>query len=203
MNTAATALISKIRFHHNQLSLIETLLLSLGMALMIGLLAQVRIPLPFTPVPITGQTFAVLLAGPLLGRRAGSLAIVFYLVLGLAGLPVFTGWQSGLAAITRPTAGYLVGFAIAAYVLGSLTDAHPKFRRFKNLLPLMAVVNFGIIFPCGLAVLGLWQYVVTGGTPLSVSTLLTMGLIPFIPGAVIKIVLASSLASLYLKKSNH
>jgi biotin transport system substrate-specific component len=88
----------------------------------IALLAQVAIPLPFSPVPITGQTFAVLLVGVLLGSRRGGLGVLLYLLEGAAGLPFFAGGTAGLARLAGPTGGYLVGFVVAAIVVGLLAE---------------------------------------------------------------------------------
>jgi len=82
-----------------------------------ALLAQISIPLPFTPVPITGQTFAVLLTGALLGSRLGVAAMLTYVAEGSAGLPFFAGGAHGPAVLAGPTGGYLVGFVIAAFVV--------------------------------------------------------------------------------------
>ncbi|MGO9412364.1 MAG: biotin transporter BioY, partial [Spirochaetia bacterium] len=81
-----------------------------GFSLIIAVSAQVSIPLPFTPVPVTLQTFAVVLTGALLGSRRGAAAIVAYLAEGLAGLPVFSLGRAGFAHLLGPTGGYLVGF---------------------------------------------------------------------------------------------
>ena len=78
--------------------------------------AQIRIPLPFTPVPITGQTFGVLLTGALLGSRYGTLVVIAYVVQGLTGLPVFAGLKGGIAVSFGPTGGYILGFIPAAFV---------------------------------------------------------------------------------------
>ncbi|MEI7528287.1 MAG: biotin transporter BioY [Elusimicrobiota bacterium] len=82
--------------------------------------AFIRVHLPFTPVPVTLQTFFVLLAGAYLGARAGSFSQALYLVLGAAGAPVFAGAACGLAALLGPTGGYLAGFAAAAFLVGAL-----------------------------------------------------------------------------------
>ncbi len=80
------------------------------------------IQLPFSPVPITGQTMAVLLVGALLGSRRGALAVLAYIAEGLAGLPVFAGGAAGLARLFGPTGGYLVGFVAAAFLVGWLAE---------------------------------------------------------------------------------
>ena len=93
-----------------ELSLIKKIALVLGMAGVTGLAAQIRFPLPWTPVPITGQTFAVLLVGVLLGRWYGGLSLATYAVLGVAGLPWFTGWSGGIGHLAGPTWGLYYWF---------------------------------------------------------------------------------------------
>lgn len=93
--------------------------LIVGGSLVMALCAQIAIGYP---VPITGQTFAVLMIGALLGSRRGALCVLTYLAEGLAGLPVFAQGRAGLADLLGPTGGYLVGFVFAAYVVGALSD---------------------------------------------------------------------------------
>ncbi len=93
-----------------------------GCSLFIALSAQIAIPLPFSPVPITGQTLAVLLVGALLGSQRGVLAVLVYLTEGFAGLPVFSGGTAGLARLAGPTGGYLVGLLAAAFITGLLAE---------------------------------------------------------------------------------
>ena len=100
-------------------------LLIVGGSLCVAGMAQVRIPLPFTPIPITGQTFAVLLVGVALGSRRGAASLALYLLMGLAGLPFFAGGASGMAYVLGPTGGYLVGF-IAAAALPTGRPAQPR-----------------------------------------------------------------------------
>jgi biotin transport system substrate-specific component len=90
-------------------------------ALLTAAAAQVRIPLPFTPVPITGQTFAVLLAGAALGSRAGAISQGLYVLLGLA-FPVYAGGNSGWEYATGATGGFLVGFVVSAWIVGALAE---------------------------------------------------------------------------------
>ncbi len=92
--------------------------LVLGGSLFVALMARISIPLPFSPVPITGQTLAVLLAGALPGSARGALSLGLYLFWGLLGLPVFAGGTGGLARLAGPTGGYLVGFIFAAWITG-------------------------------------------------------------------------------------
>src|SRR5690349_5478298 len=99
---------------------VRDLSLIIAGSLFVALFAQIEIPMQ--PVPITGQTFAVLLIGALLGSKRGAAAIVAYIIEGAAGLPFFAGGASGMGIITGATAGYLVGFIAAAYVIGLLAE---------------------------------------------------------------------------------
>ena len=172
-----------------ELSIPKKLVLALGMAALTGLLAQVRIPLPWTLVPITGQTFAVLLAGVLLGRRWGGASLAIYAGLGIAGVPWFAGWASGLGA----TGGYIIGFILAALFLGHFTDKYIRSRSFFSMLGLMLFANFILIYVPGLLWLGLWLKVVAG-TSVTFIALLGMGAIPFIAGDITKAVAAAAIA---------
>lgn len=172
-----------------ELSIPKKLGLALGMAVLTGLLAQVRIVLPWSPVPVTGQTFAVLLAGVLLGRWWGGTSLAIYAGLGAAGVPWFAGWASGLGA----TGGYLIGFILAALFLGHFTDKYVRSRSFFSMLGLMLVANFVLIYIPGLLWLGLWLKVVAG-TPATFVALLGMGALPFILGDITKAVAAAAIA---------
>jgi len=105
---------------------------------LIVVLAQVRIPIG--PVPITGQTLGVLLVGALLGSRQGPLSVAIYLGHGLIGLPVFTGGTTGMARLMGPTGGYLVGFIVAALVVGFLSERGWR-RRFTTAAAAMVIGN--------------------------------------------------------------
>ncbi len=155
------------------------LALILGGSLLIGLCAQVKL-MPFGLVPITGQTFAVLMIGAVLGAKRGALAVLAYLAQGVAGLPVFA-MISGPGAILGPTGGYLIGFLPAAYVTGWLAERGWD-RRFGTTVLAMALGNV-LIYACGLVQLGCL-------TSMS-STVLKTGLLPFIPGDILKIALAA------------
>ena len=91
-------------------------------SLLIAILAQVSIPIPFSPVPITGQTIGVVLLGGLLGSKKATMAVILYLMEGALGLPVFANMQSGAHILTGPTAGYLWGFIPAAFITGFITE---------------------------------------------------------------------------------
>ena len=174
----------------HELSIPKKLTLALGMAALTGLLAQVRFPLPWSPVPITAQTFAVLLAGVLLGRWWGGASLAIFAGLGAAGVPWFSGWASGLV----PTGGYIIGFILAALFLGYFTDKYVRSRSFFSMLVLMLFANFVLIYIPGLIWLGLWLNVVPGTPAASFAALLGMGLVPFIAGDITKAVLAAAIA---------
>lgn len=152
---------------------------------LIAFAAQIAIPLPFSPVPITGQTFAVLLVGALLGRRLAALSVVAYLAQGLAGLPVFAGGTSGFARLLGPTGGYLLGFWAAAYLVGWLAEQGWTLHIGKTLLAM--VLGNGVIYLCGLAYLSLF---------LGIEKALITGLYPFLIGDAIKVLLATLLLPL-------
>src|SRR5919205_2056036 len=118
--------------------------LVLGFSLLTALAAQVVVPLPWTPVPLTGQTFAVLLTGALLGPRLGALAMLAYLAEGAAGLPFFRGGAGGVGHLSGPTAGYLFAFPAAAYVTGVLAERGWD-RRFVSAAAAMALGSLAIL----------------------------------------------------------
>lgn len=144
---------------------------------LIALSAQVALPLPFSPVPVTGQTLAVLLMGALLGSRRGSLAVLAYIAQGLAGLPVFAGGALGLARLFGPTGGYLFGFVIATYLVGLLAERGWD-RRISTTAAAMALGNL-VIYTVG----ALWLAPFVGG----IDQALALGVAPFIPGDLVKI----------------
>ncbi len=133
-----------------ELSIPKKLVMAVGMAGVVGLLAQVRFYLPWTPVPITGQTFAVLLAGVLLGRRWGGISLGIYAGLGAIGLPWFAGWSGGTGVLTGTSGGYLIGFIFAALFLGHFTDKYIRSRSFLSMFGLMLFANFILIHVPGL-----------------------------------------------------
>lgn len=145
--------------------------------------AAAQISIPLQPVPITGQTFAVLLVGIVLGSRRGALALAAYLAEGIAGLPVFAEAKFGLATVMGPTGGYLVGFIAAAWLVGFLAE-----RGFdRSLLKTLAAMVLGniVIYAFGLA----WLSRFVGSLPAT----LAAGMYPFLIGDAIKAVLAALL----------
>ena len=176
-----------------ELSIPKKLTLALGLACLTGLVAQIRIMLPWSPVPVTGQTLAVLLAGVLLGRWWGGISLAIYAGLGIAGVPWFAGWGSGLGYLAGPTGGYIIGFILAALFLGHFTDTYIRSRSFLSMLALMLFANFILIYVPGLFQLGLWLNLVKG-EPITFTTLLSMGALPFIAGDITKAVIAAAIA---------
>jgi biotin transport system substrate-specific component len=173
-----------------QSTFLTSLLLVLAGSVTIAIGAQISIP--WWPVPFTAQTFAVLLVGTVLGSRLGALAVIVYLAEGLAGLPVFAGGNSawvpnrfGEPYITGPTAGFLVGFVIAAFVVGLLAERRGMDRDVLSAAALLLVGNLVLYIP-GLAWLQFW--LTSHGLDTSVWQ---AGLLQFIPGDVIKLIAAA------------
>lgn len=149
-------------------------------AVMVGLLAQVAIPLPFTPVPITGQTFGALLVGAGLGWRRGISSMVLYTLAGLVGVPWFAGHQSGWAMASF---GYIIGMVIAAGVCGYLAERRADRTPLKS-LPMMALGSV-IIYAVGVT----WLAVSIHVGP---AEALSKGLYPFLIGDAIKALIAAA-----------
>jgi len=149
-------------------------------SLVTALASQVEIRLPWTPVPVSGQSFAVLLSGLALGSRRAFLAQLLYLTSGAAGLPVFSGGAAGLVTFMGPTGGYLVAFPFAALITGRLAESGWD----RNPFTLFAAMLLGsaLIYALGLAQLS--RFVPSEG-------LLAAGLLPFLPGDLIKSALAA------------
>lgn len=176
-----------------ELSVAAKIALALGMAALTGLMAQLRLPLPGTPVPVTGQTLAVLLAGILLGARYGLLSQVVYVGLGCAGLPWFTGFSGGLSWLLRGvTGGYLIGFVVAAGFVGCVAHRSVASRSFPRQLALM-LAGSAIILACGAL-----HYSLVLHTGLAAT--LSAAVLPFIIGDVFKSVVAASLSTALLPK---
>lgn len=162
-------------------SLAKSGLLVAGGAVLTALMAQVSFHLPFTPVPITLQTLAVLLTGAALGSRRGALAQVLYVLMGIVGLPVFAGGTAGAAQVLGASGGYLVGFVVAGYVSGLLAergwDRRARSAWAAMLAGEVAVYGFGLVW---LARYVGWSHVVV------------LGLLPFVVGDLLKMLAASA-----------
>ncbi len=152
-------------------------------SLFVALCAQVAVPLPWTPVPMTMQPFAVLLVGLLLGPTLGAAALVAYLLEGAAGLPVFVAGFGGLLPL-GPTAGYLLSYPLVAGVVGLLWQGRRGFLRAM----LAATAGSALILICGAS----WLAVATHG---SLSTVIHLAVLPFVAGDGLKVLLAASIAA--------
>ncbi len=181
-----TSSIAATKYLVGEITVGRRLLYALSFNLLLIASAYIQIPLPFSPVPITAQTMAVLACGLFLGPVTGALTVVAYLTEGMLGLPVFAGGSAGLARLAGPTGGYLIGFIPAAFIVGLLSER----VRSMTYLRLLAVLSLGaaIIYVPGLLVLSLF---VPG------HAVLPTGLYPFLPGAAVKIVVTASALSAY------
>lgn len=159
------------------------LVLVLAGALFIYLTARVSIPLPGTPVPISGQTLGVLVAGGALGLRRGLAATAVYVLLGVVGLPFFAEGKGGLSVIWGATGGYLVGFVVASALVGRLAELGWD-RRFLASVGACALGNL-VIYLVGVS----WLAAVTGS---DLETAFQQGVAPFLLGDVLKLVLAAA-----------
>ncbi len=153
-------------------------------ALLIYLTALVAIPVPGSPVPITGQTFGVLLVGGALGFRRGLIGVALYVLLGVVGLPFFAEGKGGLTVIWGATGGYLIGFVIAGALVGRLAELGWD-RKIGGALGAM-LLGSAVIYAIGLPWLGL----VVGLSP---ADTIAAGLTPFLLGDALKLVLAAVL----------
>ena len=174
------------------------LLMSLLMACFTGIMAQIIIPLPWTPVPITAQTFAVLCSGLFLGKKYGCLSQILYVVLGIAFIPWFGGMTGGLEVFLGSTGGFFIGFIIASYFIGLITEKYAHARSFTKMSLVIGIANFALIYIPGLA--GLALFLGFQGTSVGIIDLLMMGLIPFIAGDIVKILAAASVSKVFLPK---
>lgn len=162
-------------------SLAREVALVVGGAAVVGAAAQVSVTIPGSPVPVTGQTFAVLLAGTALGSARGVASMLFYVVAGVLGVPWFADGAHGWPAATM---GYLLGFVLAAAVVGRLAAVGAD-RRPGRMFGLMVLGNL-VIYAVGVP----WLMVATG---VDVPTALLLGLVPFLAGDLLKALLAAGL----------
>jgi biotin transport system substrate-specific component len=164
--------------------LLTDALLVLGGAGFVALAAQVSIDLPFTPVPITGQTFAVLLVGASLGALLGLASLGLYIFVGALGAPIYADGRHGWDVLTGPTGGYIIGFVLAAFLVGALAQRHWD-RRFPSAVAAMLTGNV-VIYLVGLPWLA--EKIDAG-----LETTLEQGLYPFVVGDLLKLYLAGAL----------
>jgi biotin transport system substrate-specific component len=160
---------------------VNTIALVVGFALLTALLAQIEFPLWFTPVPITGQTLAVLLAGAALGARLGAMSQALYVALGAVGFPFYSGGDGGWEVVTGATGGYLVGFVVAAALVGYLAERGQD----------RTVVTALVAFLAGSAVIYLFGVTwLAASLDVGATEAMELGLVPFVIGDLLKIALA-------------
>lgn len=150
--------------------------------------AMIKVPLP--GIPFTLQTLFVILAGLLLGSRGGLIAVLVYIFIGLAGLPVFSG-GGGLMYVLKPSFGYIVGFALGAFVTGWLAERNTSNSTFKMIIA--ALAGTAVIYALGLP----WYYAIANyylNTPVGAATLMMTGFVMTLPGDLIKIAVGILLA---------
>jgi len=170
------------RPNHRQYALVYDIVLVIVGSVLIALSAQLSINLPFSPVPITGQTFAVLFIAALFGSRRGSATVLAYLAEGAAGMPVFANGMGGAHVLVGPTGGYLIGFVLAAFLVGWLAEKGWD-RRIVTTIIAMIFGNL-VIYAVGVTWLG---------AMIGYNQAFTFGLRPFIPGDLVKILVATAL----------
>ncbi|GAC1433664.1 MAG: biotin transporter BioY [Terriglobales bacterium] len=170
---------------HRAVEVTEQLAIVIGASLFVAVCARIVIPLPFTPVPLTVGNFGVLLAGLMLGSGRGFAALVLYLTLGLAGMPVFspTG-PGGLAQLLGPTAGFLLAYPFVAGLAGWIME---RGKRTFLRAAVAGVIAEILLFASGIA----WLTILT----LSFAQAVRFGLYWFVFGEIIKIMMAAAISA--------
>ncbi|MFL0197166.1 biotin transporter BioY [Clostridium sp. WILCCON 0269] len=144
-----------------------------------AILAQISLPLPFSPVPITFQVMAVYISAIILGSRLGALSQIIYVLLGAVGIPIFVNFQGGLNVVLGPSGGYLISYPIIAFIIGKISDKNLSFISSIALLAASLLLCYGM----GVVQLSLI-------TNISIKKAVVLGALPFIPLDIIKIILA-------------
>lgn len=172
--------------------------LSFLFACFTGLMAQVSIAIPWSPVLITFQTFAALMAGSLLGEKYGGLSMILYLVLGVIGIPWFTNMHGGIAGIMTASGGYIFGFILVAIFTGYVFDNYQNSRKPLGCTLLMLFANWVLLYIPGLV--GLYFYLTSIGTTVTLISLIMVGVVPFLVGDAFKVLLVSGISTSILPK---
>lgn len=167
-------------------NVVNKLVLALGFACLTGILAQLRFYLPYTPVPVTGQVFAVLLSGVVLGKWYGGISQGLYAAIGAAGIPWFTGGKAGLGVLTGVTGGYILGFIAASLIIGWFIDEYKWSGSFAGIFGIM-VLGIVIIYVFGVVQLS----IVLG---VNTEKAIELGAVPFIGSDIYKALIASAMA---------
>ena len=163
-------------------TMLYNIVLVIAGSILITLSAKISIPLSFSPVPVTMQTLAILLIGTLYGSKRGSLTVLAYISQGIMGIPVFAKAGSGFAYLMGPTGGYLIGFVFAAFITGYFAEKGWDRSFWKTALAMTIGTSFIFIF----GVFWLSSFLGFGKAVM-------VGLLPFIIGAILKIVIADAL----------
>ena len=170
----------------------KSFLLVLGFTLLTAVAAQVIILIPFNPVPATLQSLIVLLSGAFLGPWRGGISQLLYLLWGVLGLPLFAGATTGFAILAGPSGGYIIGFILAALYVGAVI------RKAQGILGLATIFTIGSL----LILFAGWLHMTIFYTHLHAGTAFKLGVISFLPGTAVKIILATGIthiAKRYLK----
>ena len=170
--------------NRTNLSLRDMMLVSMFTAIL-AVLAYVAVPLPFSPVPVTGQTFGIMLIGLLLGKKRGVMAVTLMLLLGAAGVPVFSGGRAGLSILVGPTGGYLFSWILSIVVIDALKS---KIQGFKGAVIASLVGGVIVVYAIGVP----WLAISTG---MSMGAAFIAGALPFLPGDLFKVAIAAITAA--------
>ena len=164
--------------------LVTDIVLVVGFAAVTAAAAQLSFRLPWTPVPVTGQTFAVLTAGAVLGTRRGAASQLLYVLVGALGLPVYAGASGGWAAATGATGGYLLGFVLAAALVGQLSERSQD-RQLLTAVPAM-LAGSAVVYAVGVP----W---LAATLDVSATKAIELGMAPFLIGDAVKLLAAGAL----------
>lgn len=153
-------------------------------AAMTAVLSQISLTFPFTPVPVNLAMLSVFLSGAMVGAKGGAVSQIVYVTLGAIGIPVFAKLSAGVGIILGPTGGYIVGYIVAAYITGYIIE-----KTGRNIKTYIFAMLIGLVFCYTLGTI--WFMLITGTM---INKALTLCVIPFIPGDVLKILAGSFLA---------
>jgi len=182
-----TAVVYPEKIGNTQSTFLQTLFQIVGASLLLALVSQIKISLPFTPVPITMQTFGMMLVGGVLGSRKGALAVLLYLVEATMGLPVLAGGTINPAWLVCPSAGFLIGMVPQAYLTGWFFERRDRFGS----LSLVTATSLITLIHLAFGTVWLGQFFVGW------ENALLMGFYPFIPGGIFKLI------ALHLSLNSH
>lgn len=147
-----------------------------------AIVAQISIPLSFTPVPITFQILSVCMAGAILGSKLGGLSILIYDLIGIIGIPVFSGFEGGFSIVVGPKGGYIIAFPIAAFLIGYIVEHSSVNKKFTSFIAML--IGLALIY-----IIGMVQLAIV--TKMGLLKAFYAGVMPFIPLDLVKIVVAA------------